>query len=300
MKPERLKKGDTIGIIAPCFRLTPESIENSVRNLEEKGFRVKLSKNIFSASHGYAASPGERAEDFNAMIADTEVKMLLFGGGEVSNELLPLIDYEAVKRNSKIICSYSDSTTLLEAIYANTGLVTFYGASLRTFANPTEYNLGCFNDRLTRTDKPDFERNSEWRTISSGTCEGTLIGGYLLNFAMLLGGEYFSYDRNKKYILFLEDHIKFNIPAAVARYFAHIEQSGFFSQVTGLLWGHYSPDESPEIDRILKRTGDRYGFPVVRCEDYGHGENNAVLPIGIRGVLDADAHTLRLLESGVI
>lgn len=34
------------------------------------------------------------------------------------------------------------------------------------------------------------------------------------------------------------------------------------------------------------------GIPVVYCDDFGHGANHAVLPIGRRAVLDANDLTL--------
>lgn len=75
------------------------------------------------------------------MIADDSVQMLLFGGGEVSNELLPYIDYALIREHPKLICSYSDSTTLLNAIHFMCGLPVFYGASVRTFGNLTADRL---------------------------------------------------------------------------------------------------------------------------------------------------------------
>lgn len=90
--------------------------------------------------------------DFNSMIADDDVRMLLFGGGEVCNEILPYVDYENIVKHPKIICSYSDGTTLLNAIHSKTGLITFYGASPRTYFDLSEYNWQSFEKRLMTTD----------------------------------------------------------------------------------------------------------------------------------------------------
>ncbi len=46
--------------------------------------------------------------------------MVLFGGGEGGNELLPYIDFENIATHPKIVCSYSDGTTILNAIYTKT------------------------------------------------------------------------------------------------------------------------------------------------------------------------------------
>ena len=118
--------------------------------IEAQGFRVKFGANTFSLTDGYAASAAERAEDFDAMIADPEVRMILFPGGEISNELLPLINYDAIAEHPKIICSYSDGTTLLEAIHSRTGLVTFYGGSTRSLVpkNVTSRHAANTTERM--------------------------------------------------------------------------------------------------------------------------------------------------------
>ncbi|HBL84667.1 MAG: hypothetical protein A2Y17_11070 [Clostridiales bacterium GWF2_38_85] len=299
IKPDRLQKGDTIGIIAPSFALKPKYIQNSIMTLQQLGFQIKLSKHLFSDKNGYAGSVDERTDDFNTMIADNSVEMLLFGGGEVCNEILPYIDYENIKQHPKIICSYSDSTTILNAVHSKTGLITFYGASLRTFDNLTDYNRQSFEKRLMTTDT-DYFNNSEWRTIHEGDCEGVLTGGYLVNYASLQGSTYFDLDKSKKYLLFIEDHEMFSSPAVVSKWFSNLEQRNVFKYVTGLVFGHYSKEEQPLIDEILHRLGERYRIPVVRCEDFGHGINNAIWPIGISATLDTASGKFEFTESGVV
>ena len=51
-------------------------------------------------------------------------------GGNNTNSILPYIDYDYLKAHPKIIIGYSDVTALLLAIYAKTGLVTFYGPAV--------------------------------------------------------------------------------------------------------------------------------------------------------------------------
>lgn len=299
IKPERLKDGDTIGIIAPSYKPKREPMERAAENLRHLGYKVKFSEHLFSTSHTYAGSIEERAADLNSMIADPEVKMIYFGGGEVGNELLPYIDYENIKKNPKILCSYSDSTTILNAINAMTGLVTFYGSSPRFFEDgPSDYTLLNFEKRL-RSTSTEYVKNSEWRAITPGRAEGKLCGGYLWNFACLLGLEWYRDLPEGDIILFIEDHEKFSPPAMVSKFFSTIGHRGGFDRVKGLIFGHYSKEPSPVIDDILRRIGLQYGIPVVRTEDFGHGENGAILPISLKARLDADALTFELLESGV-
>lgn len=299
IKPEKLKKGDTIGFIAPSYKAKRDPIERSAENLRKLGYKVKFSENLFSETNEYAGSIEERAADLNAMAADPEVKMIYFGGGEVGNELLPFVDYENIKNNPKIFLSYSDSTTLLNAINKQTGLVTFYGSSPRFFENePTDYTLLNIEKRLCSNDL-DYVKNSEWRVVTPGKAEGTLVGGYLINFATLLGLEWYKDLPDEDIILFIEDHEKFSNAAMISKWFTMLEHKGVFKRAKALIFGHYSIEEKPVIDDILARIGNRYGIPVIRNDDFGHGVNGAILPISVKAKLDTETLSFELLEGGV-
>ena len=292
IKPYQLLEGDTIGILSPSFVLKQEVIQPSLEKLKEKGFKIKIANNAFKDTYGYSATPEERAQDFNSMIADKDVKMLLFGGGEVCNEILPLLDFSLISKNPKIICSYSDSTTVLNAITMLSGVVTFYGQSLRTFLDLTDYNYQCFQSAFCNNSISVFCSNSKWDTIREGKCEGILIGGYLANFALMINGSYFKYDSCGKYILFIEDDIRYSLPAVVSKYFSHIEQSGLMNCITGLIFGHYSDETSPILNDILTRLSSKYNIPTIKCDDFGHGVNNAIIPIGINAEIDTRRFSL--------
>ncbi len=298
IKPPRLKIGDTVGICSPCMGANPEIIEPSAQTLREIGYKVKLSKNLYSLTDGYAASLEERVDDLNDLLRDDTVDMVIFGGGEIGNELLPCVDYDAIVRRPKIIGSFSDGTTLLEAIHAKTGLVTFYGVTPRVFCDRTPYNLECVKTRLTTLDTI-YKRFDDWTIIREGRCEGVITGGYLVNFAAMLGGQYFSWNRNEKYLLLLEDHEVFSKPCVVSKWLSHISQSGLMDNVTGLFFGLYSDEHQSAIDDVLRRFGDFHNIPVVHCRDFGHGEANAVYPIGIRAAFDTVDKTFSFGESGV-
>ena len=77
--PDKLKKGDTIGVIAPSGPIVDSKIlevEKAREIVENAGFKVKYSKNLFSNTFGYSASHIEKAEDINEMFKDKEVKMI--------------------------------------------------------------------------------------------------------------------------------------------------------------------------------------------------------------------------------
>ena len=118
--PKKLKKGDIIGIVAPSNPITGENIEEirkAKEIVEKDGFKVKFSKNLFSNTNGYSSTAKEKAEDINRMFADKEVKMIWCAkGGENSITTFEYLDYDLIGKNYKIICGYSDITSLTNII----------------------------------------------------------------------------------------------------------------------------------------------------------------------------------------
>ena len=185
-----LNPGDTIGIISPSHTVTPDDYAKIISGIEAKGFRVKTGSRLYRHTYGYAASETERADDLNEMVSDKDVKLVLFGGGYGSIELLPYIDYEAIRRHPKLFSSHSDGTSILNAIYTKTGLVTYYGLPPRLFEDIDAYAYEQFSSHLVRRDAVHFVSNSTWYSLKDGICSGTLIGGYTLNFALSLHSGY--------------------------------------------------------------------------------------------------------------
>ena len=292
MNINKLNKGDTIGIICPSHIARAERLEKSIKTLESLGYHVKLGKNVYKNTYGYLASEQERADDFTDMVSDKCIKMILFGGGEGGNELLPYIDYENIKCNPKFYCSFSDGTTILNAVHAMTGITVYYGQGPGMFRDLRYYDYKQFSSHFIEENIKIFTKNSNWHTMNAGTSEGFLIGGYLRNFALLLGNKYFKYDKETKYILFLEDHEKFSDVAKVSSFVSHIEQHEFMNNVAGLVFGHYAENIPEDLLTRLARFGTKHGVPVIYCDDFGHGVNHAIFPIGRKAKLDADNQVL--------
>ena len=295
MSIDRLKKGDAIGFVCPSHIASPERYERNAKTLESLGYRVVYGANVYKNTYGYLASEKERADDFNAMVCDKSVKMVLFGGGEGGNEIIPLLDYEQIKQNPKLYCSFSDGTSVLNAIHAMTGLTVYYGQGPGMFYDLRYYDYIHFSSNFICEPTGRFVKNCDWKSLHGDSCEGILIGGYTRNFALMLGSQYFHYDKEKKYLLFLEDHEKFSDVAKVSSFISHIEQHPFINNVTGLIFGHYSENVPIDLINRLERFGKRYNVPVVYTDDFGHGVNHAIFPIGANAMLDANEHSLVIL-----
>ena len=292
IRPSLLTKNSTIGICSPSHVADRNEYAHTIDCIKNFGFKVKEADNLYKNTYVYLASEQERAADFNQLIADDEVDMILFGGGEGSNELLPYLDYELIKQHPKFICSFSDGTTILDSIYAMTGVETYYGQAPYLFDDFSDYDKNQFIQHFEDDKNNVYIPNSEWKVQIVGKAKGILIGGYARNFAMLLGSRYFPLNLNEKYILFIEDHEMFGGVDYVSAMLSHIEQTDFINSVTGLIFGHYSENSHPELLDRLKRIGEKYNIPVVYCDDFGHGKNHSIFPIGRKATLDTAVPTL--------
>lgn len=299
MSIKKLCKDDVIGIVCPSHIASKERHIQNAAVIESLGFKVRFGANVYKNTYGYLASEQERADDFNKMVYDDEIKMVLFGGGEGGNELLPYLDYESIKKHPKYYCSFSDGTTILNAIYAMTGLKTYYGQGPGMFYDLRHYDYMQFSSHFIENNTNEFISNSEWKILNSGRCEGKLIGGYIRNFALLLGSRYFNYDKSQKYVLFLEDHENFSGVAKVSSFISHIEQSKFIDNVAGLIFGHYSENVPVDLLNRLERFGEKYDIPVVYSDDFGHGVNHAIFPVGSLVKLDADKKKMNFIDSEI-
>lgn len=304
MKPKALKKGDTIGVIAPSGCIDGEKVEEIKRAreiVEKDGFKVKFAKNLFSNTNIYSATVHEKAEDLNVMFADYEVKMIWCAkGGENSNSLFEYIDYENIKKHPKIFCGYSDITSLSNMIHEKTGLVTFSGTNFKTIAtDETDYS---YKEALKRFVDGSLEFGKSptgYRTLREGIAEGELIGGNLFLTRGMVTGKY-SIDFTDK-ILFLEELGIETPPATISNFLYYMRQNGVFDKIKGLWLGNYQHESGIKLEKILMDVLENdYDFPIIKSDNFGHLETKTVIPIGVKARIDTSKETkIELLENCV-
>lgn len=303
MIPKRLQIGDTIGIVSPSGAVTKETMNQFNRGidfLKNFGFKVKVGKNALSNTLKYSATPQEKADDLNSMFADIEIKAIICSqGGDNSNSILPLIDFKIIKNNQKIFLGISDITVLLNAIYKETGLVTFHGNDVMWGfgAKHTDYDEQEFKDRLIEGKIGEVKHNSEWKCIRNGVAEGVLIGGNLNCLNKLAGTKYLP-DFEAK-ILLLESFDESNPPEKVEAELYRLKQMGVFEKIKGLWIGYYNHKSKIPYEEIVMNVVKDYEFPILKCDDFGHNTPNTTIPIGIKIKLDATNKQVVLLDKCV-
>lgn len=328
MLAPKLKKGDTIAVFSPSSPATATVSERYRRGkeyLEKQGYKMLEGRLTGKRDFYRSGSIAERAEEFNELARNPEVRCIMAAiGGMNSNSLLPHLDYEALKKDPKIIVGYSDVTALLLGIYARTGLVTYYGpavvASFGEFPPFVDETCRYFEDiaageaklphvlptpEIWTDEFIDWSKQhraktgvkNELITLHGGCAEGRLIGGNLNTMQGIWGTKYMPQIQEGD-ILFIEDSLK--DAATVERSFSLLKLSGVFDRIGGLILGKHEKFDDMGTGRmpheILMEVMAGVNFPVLAQFDCCHTHPMLTLPIGCRAQLDADAKSLILKE----
>lgn len=309
IKPESLKKGDVIGIIAPASPpSTEEKIVKGAEYLERLGYSIKFGKNVKKV-HGYlAGTDQERAADINEMFSDRSVKAIIaVRGGYGTPRLLPLINYSLITKNPKILVGYSDLTALQLAIYKKTGLVSFSGpmTGVEMWKDIDPFTEEHFWAMVTSKKKLGPIRNPMGREIQSivdGNASGYFLGGNLSLVTAILGSSYSPSYKNS--LLFIEEveeeSYRFD------RMLNHLKIAGVLRQTNGVVIGELtdvkaSDTSKPSLtaEQVLWEYFSTLAKPVATGLVYGHVPQKITMPIGIRGSLNTRKRLLSIDESAV-
>ena len=326
MLAPKLRPGDTIAVFSPSSPVTatvPVRYQRARAFLEAKGFRLLEGSLTGKRDFYRSGSIAERAAELNELIRNPDVRCIMSSiGGMNSNSILPYIDYDALRADPKIIVGYSDVTALLLGIYAQTGLVTYYGPALvASLGELPPYvdetwayfeNIAMGKAKLPHT-LPTPEKWTDefidWSsqnrsktgtenrllTLNGGCARGRLIGGNLNTMQGIWGTKYMPEIREGD-ILFIEDSLK--DAADIERCFSLLKLSGVFERIGGLILGKHEKFDDLGTGRmpheILQEVMGEVPFPVLAQFDCGHTHPMLTLHIGAEAMLDADAQTLTL------
>ena len=215
------------------------------------------------------------------MFADKDVKMIWCAkGGNNSNSTFEYLDFDIIKNNPKIICGYSDITSITNIITEKTGLVTFSSTNFKTIAtDETDYSYKQALNRFVQGSL-EFGQN-DFKIIKNGEAEGKLIGGNLSLIRGLVCGKY-KVDFTDK-ILFIEELGYESDPAMVSNNLYYMKQNGVFDKIKGLWIGNYEHESCIALEKIvLDCIEEKYNFPIIKSNNFGHIEKKEVIPIGTK------------------
>jgi muramoyltetrapeptide carboxypeptidase len=316
IKPKALKRGDTIGVVAPAGPVNRERIDRALERIQQRGFGIRTYGDIYRRTGYLAGDDATRAEELMAAFSDRETAAVWCArGGYGVARLLDRLDFDVVRRNPKIFVGFSDISILHVVIQQRAGVVTFHGPNLQDgFGKPDDMptaNEAALWQALMGTGPQSADGGYtldlssveplELRTITRGTASGRLTGGNLAVICGLMGTPYEIATAGR--ILFLED-ISERV-YRIDRYLSQLMLAGKLQAAAGILLGTFSyndddPSDSQQaVAALLDEYGRRLEFPVLAGFPAGHAQYNLTLPMGALAEINADSRRVRLLENPV-
>ena len=303
IRPQALKLGDTVAIVAPAGPIISRDLfESGVATLEQLGFRVRFDDRIFQSVRYLAGSDADRAEELIRVMQDPSVQAIVaLRGGYGCARLIPLLEEKRLRSHPKIFMGFSDLTTL-HLLFNSWGWCTFHGpmAATDTMATMSAEQSRHLFSLWTDPDYLPALHFSELETWAPGATEGILTGGCLSLIVASLGTAYEIETEGK--ILLLED---VGEPAyRIDRMLTHLRLSGKLEAASGILLGRFA-DCAPEegsgysVADVLQDVLSGLDIPILANFPAGHIRDNWTLPLGVRVRLDADARMLQFLEPAV-
>jgi len=306
IKPPQLQRGDTIGLISPAFSMPKEKQYGQIiRKIQRQGFKVKVGAHAEDHFGYFAGTDKHRAADVNAMFANSDVDAIMpFRGGWGCDRILDDINFDLISRNPKPLIGFSDITTLLLAIHAKTGLVTYHGPLGESKWTPftKKYFKKALMQRqpFTLKNKEPGHLNDKTTTIRKGRAEGRLLGGNLSVLSSMMGSDYLPDWKGS--ILFVED-VDEDI-YSIDRMLTQLHLNGIFEQINGFVFGKCTSCDVHKghqftLEQVVQQHLKDYDIPAFIGADFGHIDNIFTIPIGLKAEIFAAKGELCVLEAPV-
>ncbi len=315
IKPPVLKAGSTIAIVAPASGVAGGEILDAAATLRNLGFNVKIGQHLTRGFGYLAARDDKRAEEFMKFIRDPEVNCVMaVRGGYGVMRILPLLDFDEIRANPKVIMGYSDITALLNAIYQRSNMIAFHGpVATSTF---DRYTLDSFRRTVMKVAPAgEFSESDEFKgtvfsearasAIVKGKAQGRLVGGNLSLVTAVMGTPYDIDTKGK--ILFLEEVQE--EPYKVDRMLMQLVLGGKLQGCAGVALGRFTKCEassrsgefrlSLSLEEVLRDILEPLKIPVVYGLSIGHIKSKLTVPVGALATLDATARTITIDEASV-
>lgn len=300
LQPNRLQKGDTIGIISPSGPYREGQLEKALPFLKKLGLNYKIGENCHKRWGYLAGSDEERLADLHAMFADPDIKAIICArGGYGAARITDKIDFELLKNNPKILWGYSDITFLHTAIGQQNQLVTFHGPMLASDVAGDDFaafSAKMFLQLFEPTALCYDESISALHVVSEGVATAELVGGNLSLLANSIGTP-FEIDTSGK-LLFIEDIGE--EPYKVDCMLNQMRQANKLGELAGVIIGDFadaaSTGDKPSLtlDEVFEDYFKGKPYPVLKGFKIGHCQPHFAIPLGVEATLNTADKTLRI------
>ncbi len=287
-----------VGIIAPSGYIDEfEKLYEAQKLLSGFGISVKIFKSCSEKFRYMAGSDTSRLEDLHSAFLDPTIDTIICArGGYGALRLLDKIDYNIIKNNPKKFIGSSDITALLVSIYKKTGLVTYHAKmALNGLSKMGEREFLKYKNAIEQNfyTMPKFHCSERvWKQGGLYPGDGSILwGGNLATIVSLFGAPPESYIPNEDIVLFLED---INEPDyKIDRMLTQIlRNKPLKERIKAVIFGEFiskgengaqtSIGSDGFLNEILKEFTDALNVPYAFDMSITHGENNTVVPIGMK------------------
>ena len=305
--PKFIKDGNTISVPAPSDGAYCEQdvnrFKNAKKKIEECGYKVNLSKNIFNSVKGRSADAKVRAEELNMMFDDNETDFIwCASGGEFLVEMLPYVSFEKIVQNPKWIEGFSDPTGILFPITTKYDIATIYGNNFKSFGAEeydkslnenleiikgnliTELSYDMYEDerqdKITGLEGYNYTSKVEWKTIegASTNFKGRIFAGCMDLILELAGTKY---DGTARFIeKYKEDGIIWGFDNCdlskeqIIMSLWKLNELGYFNYTKGIIFGRCGNENSYleyDMENCLKDSViSQLNVPIIFDADISH------------------------------
>lgn len=297
--PPYLKRGDTIGFVAPARKISFAELEASIHFLEEFDFRVIYDQSLFAEAHQFAGNDEIRRSGFQKMLDRKDVSAIwCVRGGYGSARIIDQLDFSTFCKHPKWICGFSDVTVFHSHIHQNFGIATLH--SLMPINVNQENSLQLppqLMVQLLMGGAMDYTIESH-PLNREGEAKGILVGGNL-SILYSLNGTISDLDTRNK-ILFMEDLDEYLYH--IDRMMLNLKRSGKLEGIKGLIIGGMSEMRDNTIpfgidaEHIIRHHCELYDFPICFGFPAGHIQDNRPLKLGALVDLKVSKNGSSLIE----
>ena len=273
--PPYLQPNDTIAIVATARKINTDEVSFAKQWLIDQGFKVVLGKTIGLEYHQFAGTDAQRAQDFQNVMDDPNIKAIWCArGGYGTIRMIDLLDFSNYKKHPKWIVGYSDVTVLHSHLH-NLGVASIHAPMPVDIENASAEAKQSLIDALTKSDY----KNSY---LDQYKLEGVSVGGNLSMLYSMCGSKT-ALDTTGK-VLWIEDLDEYLYH--MDRMLHNLERNGMFANLKALVVGamtQMNDNSIPfgfRVEEMILDITKKYTYPIYFNAPFGHIKDNRAVVFG--------------------
>ena len=304
--PRPLRSGDTVAVTAPSSGVGSEGAQRRLdlvlAHWRQRGFRVVEGECLRRQVHDQSAPATQRAAELMRFLVDPQIAAVLPPwGGERAIELLPLLEFEALRGlPPKWLLGFSDISTLQMPLALRAGWASAHGSNLMDLApSQTEPLVTGVFEALAHDGRTPFVQHASkhyqvhwipfetdaaaawnqtertrWRRLDGRDDEplalrGRLIGGCLDTVSRLAGTSFgdvptFVREHREDGVLLYLENCELS-PCEMLRSLVSLRLHGWFDGLAGVLIGRSAAPEVKDASRLTHAGAVRDALGDLPC-----------------------------------